>query len=38
LILDVNEAVAEAADEKARGVILRRLRRALEEGPPTGRG
>ena len=38
LILDVNEAVAEAADEKARGVILRRLRRALEEGPPPGRG
>lgn len=30
LVLDINEQVAGAADEKARGVILRRLRRALE--------
>jgi metallo-beta-lactamase family protein len=30
LFLDINEAVDRAADERARGVILRRLRRALE--------
>jgi metallo-beta-lactamase family protein len=30
LMLDINEAVDQAADERARGVILRRLRRALE--------
>jgi len=31
LILDINDAAAGAADEKARAVLLRRLRRALEE-------
>ena len=31
LLLDVNDALAAAADDKARGVIIRRLRRALEE-------
>lgn len=31
LILDINDAMAAAADEKARGVLVRRLRRALEE-------
>ncbi|MBS7707669.1 MBL fold metallo-hydrolase [Chelatococcus asaccharovorans] len=30
LILDINDTVAGAADERARGVVLRRLRRALE--------
>jgi metallo-beta-lactamase family protein len=30
LIIDINDEIAKAADEKARGVILRRLRRALE--------
>jgi metallo-beta-lactamase family protein len=30
-LLDVNEAMERAADERARGVILRRLQRALEE-------
>jgi metallo-beta-lactamase family protein len=35
LILDINEEVAKAADEKARGVILRRLRRALEAAEPV---
>lgn len=30
LVLDINQEVAKAADEKARGIILRRLRRALE--------
>ncbi len=29
LVLDIQEAVAKAGDEKARGVIIRRLRRAL---------
>ncbi len=29
LVLDINEEVAQAADEKARAVIIRRLRRAL---------
>lgn len=31
LILDINEALAGEADEKSRGVLIRRLRRALEE-------
>jgi metallo-beta-lactamase family protein len=31
LILDINEAVDAAADDRARGVIIRRLRRALEQ-------
>ena len=31
LILDINERVAAAADDRARGVIVRRLRRALDE-------
>ena len=31
LILDINDAVEAAADDKARGVIIRRLRRALKE-------
>jgi metallo-beta-lactamase family protein len=35
LILDINEKVAEAADEKSRAVILRRLRRALNSAEPT---
>jgi metallo-beta-lactamase family protein len=30
LVLDINEEVRRAADEKSRGVIIRRLRRALE--------
>jgi len=32
LILDINERMQAAADDRARGVIVRRLRRALEEG------
>jgi metallo-beta-lactamase family protein len=31
LILDINDAVEAAADDRARGVVIRRLRRALEE-------
>jgi metallo-beta-lactamase family protein len=31
LILDINEAIEAAADDRARGVVIRRLRRALEE-------
>lgn len=31
LILDINERIERAADDKARRVVLRRLRRALEE-------
>jgi metallo-beta-lactamase family protein len=31
LMLDINERVAAAADDRARGVIIRRLRRALQE-------
>jgi metallo-beta-lactamase family protein len=31
LVLDINEEVGRAADEKSRAVVLRRLRRALEE-------
>jgi metallo-beta-lactamase family protein len=33
LILDINDALAATADEKARGVLMRRLRRALEDAP-----
>ena len=40
LMLDLNEKVTQAADEKARAVIIRRVRRALEavngEPPPPG--
>jgi len=31
LILDINDRIAAAADDRSRGVIVRRLRRALEE-------
>lgn len=31
LILEINDAVEAAADDRARGIIIRRLRRALEE-------
>ncbi len=31
LVLDINEVVEKAADDRARGVVIRRLRRALEE-------
>ena len=31
LILDINDRIEAAADDRARGVIIRRLRRALEE-------
>ena len=31
LILDINDEMEQAADDRARGVIIRRLRRALEE-------
>jgi len=31
LILDINDAMEAAADDRARGVIIRRLKRALEE-------
>jgi metallo-beta-lactamase family protein len=30
LILDINERIEAAADDRARGVIVRRLRRALD--------
>jgi metallo-beta-lactamase family protein len=30
LLLDINERIEAAADDRARGVIVRRLRRALE--------
>ena len=30
LILDINERMQAAADDRARGVVIRRLRRALE--------
>lgn len=33
LILDINDRVEAAADDRARGVIIRKLRRALEERP-----
>jgi metallo-beta-lactamase family protein len=32
LILDINDALAGAADERSRDVLIRRLRRALDEG------
>lgn len=32
LILDINEALAASADEKSRDVLIRRLRRALDNG------
>ncbi|HSP49664.1 MAG TPA: MBL fold metallo-hydrolase [Pseudolabrys sp.] len=32
LILDINDRVDAAADDRARGVVIRKLRRALEEG------
>ncbi|MCA3575022.1 MAG: MBL fold metallo-hydrolase [Aestuariivirga sp.] len=38
LILDIREAVDKAGDEKARGVILRRLRRALSGSDGGGDG
>jgi metallo-beta-lactamase family protein len=31
LLLDINEAVAAAADERGRAAVIRRMRRALEE-------
>ena len=31
LILDINDRIEAAADDRARGVIIRRLRRALDE-------
>ena len=31
LILDINDRIDAAADDRARGVIVRRLRRALED-------
>jgi metallo-beta-lactamase family protein len=34
LILDINDALTAATDEKARGVVIRRLRRALNEVVP----
>ena len=34
LILDINDALAGTADEKARAVVIRRLRRALNEVAP----
>lgn len=33
LILDINDAIGASADEKARGVLIRRLRAALEAEP-----
>ena len=35
LILDINDALAGTADQKARAVIIRRLRRALNEVAPS---
>lgn len=37
LVLDINDALAAEIDEKARAVLIRRLRRALESDEPTGR-
>jgi metallo-beta-lactamase family protein len=31
LVLDISERIDAAADDRARGVIIRRLRRALED-------
>jgi len=36
LVLDINQTIAEAADEKVRGVIIRRLRRAVAGDPGGG--
>ena len=30
LVLDINDRIEAAADDRARGVVIRRLRRALE--------
>ena len=38
LVLDIRDAVNRAGDEKAKGVILRRLRRALSSGETGGDG
>jgi metallo-beta-lactamase family protein len=35
LFLDINDALAATADEKVRGVLIRRLRRALDEAPSS---
>lgn len=35
LMLDINDALAQEPDEKAREVLIRRLRRALSDGPGT---
>lgn len=35
LILDINDALTASTDERSRGVLIRRLRRALEENPPA---
>ena len=32
LVLDINDRIETAADDRARGVIIRRLRRALQDG------
>lgn len=37
LMLDVNDAVEGAPDERARNVIIRRIRRALDASEPKGR-
>ncbi len=37
LLLDINEAVEQASDEKARNVIIRRIRRTLASGEPSDR-
>jgi metallo-beta-lactamase family protein len=31
LVLDINDRIEAAADDRGRGVIIRRLRRALED-------
>ena len=36
MILDINDAVEGASGEKARNVIIRRIRRALEANKPKG--
>ncbi len=37
LILDINDALSAAPDERTRGVLIRRLRRAMEEEAAAGR-
>jgi metallo-beta-lactamase family protein len=37
LIIDINDALTAATDEKARGVVIRRLRRALNEVVPPAK-